>query len=83
MIEIVDVAPSREEDLRKITKPRPGHASLSEESNTVLTSVIPLERSSAVNDMRVAVGAVAKRILEIGVLAIVNFGESRLQLRES
>ena len=81
-LEIMNVAPVEEKkkSLRKITKPRPGHADLVGGIKYRFDDLRnSLERSSArETTMRVAVGAVAKRILEeIGVEVashIVNFG---------
>ena len=81
-LEIMNVAPVEEKkkNLRKITKPRPGHADLVGGIKYRFDDLRnSLERSSArETTMRVAVGAVAKRILEeIGVEVashIVNFG---------
>lgn len=81
-LEIMNVAPVEEKkkNLRKITKPRPGHADLVGGMKYRFSDLRnSLERSSArETTMRVAVGAVAKRILEeIGVEVashIVNFG---------
>ena len=81
-LEIMSVADvdEKKKGLRKITKPRPGHADLvggmKYRGDDVRTS---LERSSArETTLRVAVGAVAKRLLEeIGVEVashIVTFG---------
>ena len=81
-LEIMSVADvdEKKKGLRKITKPRPGHADLvggmKYRFNDLRNS---LERSSArETTMRVAVGAVAKRLLEeIGVEVashIVSFG---------
>ena len=76
----VDDVDEKKKGLRKITKPRPGHADLvggmKYRFNDLRNS---LERSSArETTMRVAVGAVAKRLLEeIGVEVashIVTFG---------
>lgn len=81
-LEIMNVAPVEEKkkDLRKITKPRPGHADLVGGIKYRFDDLRnSLERSSArETTMRVAVGAVAKRILEeidVEVAShIVNFG---------
>ena len=81
-LEIMNVAPVEEKkkNLRKITKPRPGHADLVGGIKYRFDDLRnSLERSSArETTMRVAVGAVAKRILEeIGIEVashIVNFG---------
>ena len=81
-LEIMSVADvdEKKKGLRKITKPRPGHADLvggmKYRFNDLRNS---LERSSArETTMRVAVGAVAKRLLEeigVGVAShIVTFG---------
>ena len=81
-LEIMNVAPVEEKkkNLRKITKPRPGHADLVGGIKYRFDDLRnSLERSSArETTMRVAVGAVAKRILEeIGLEVashIVNLG---------
>ena len=81
-LEIMNVAPVEEKkkNLRKITKPRPGHADLVGGIKYRFDDLRnSLERSSArETTMRVAVGAVAKRILEeidVEVAShIVNFG---------
>ena len=86
-LEIMNVAPVEEKkkNLRKITKPRPGHADLVGGIKYRFDDLRnSLERSSArETTMRVAVGAVAKRILEeIDVevaTTLLILGESRLQ----
>ena len=76
-------------NLRKITKPRPGHADLVGGIKYRFDDLRnSLERSSArETTMRVAVGAVAKRILEeIGVEVashIVNFGGIEIAIPEN
>lgn len=90
-LEIMNVAPVEEKkkDLRKITKPRPGHADLVGGIKYRFADLRnSLERSSArETTMRVAVGAVAKRILEeIGVEVashIVNFGGIEIAIPEN
>lgn len=90
-LEIMNVAPVEEKkkDLRKITKPRPGHADLVGGIKYRFDDLRnSLERSSArETTMRVAVGAVAKRILEeIGVEVashIVNFGGIEIAIPEN
>ncbi|MDC0807977.1 chorismate synthase, partial [Collinsella aerofaciens] len=85
------VAPVEEKkkNLRKITKPRPGHADLVGGIKYRFDDLRnSLERSSArETTMRVAVGAVAKRILEeIGVEVashIVNFGGIEIAIPEN
>ena len=87
----MNVAPVEEKkkDLRKITKPRPGHADLVGGIKYRFDDLRnSLERSSArETTMRVAVGAVAKRILEeIGVEVashIVNFGGIEIAIPEN
>ena len=90
-LEIMNVAPVEEKkkDLRKITKPRPGHADLVGGIKYRFDDLRnSLERSSArETTMRVAIGAVAKRILEeIGVEVashIVNFGGIEIAIPEN
>ena len=90
-LEIMNVAPVEEKkkDLRKITKPRPGHADLVGGIKYRFDDLRnSLERSSArETTMRVAVGAVAKRILEeIGLEVashIVNFGGIEIAIPEN
>ncbi|WP_061455477.1 chorismate synthase, partial [Streptococcus parasanguinis] len=85
------VAPVEEKkkDLRKITKPRPGHADLVGGIKYRFDDLRnSLERSSArETTMRVAVGAVAKRILEeidVEVAShIVNFGGIEIAIPEN
>ena len=79
----------KKKNLRKITKPRPGHADLVGGMKYRFSDLRnSLERSSArETTMRVAVGAVAKRILEeIGVEVashIVNFGGIEIAVPEN
>ena len=90
-LEIMNVAPVEEKkkNLRKITKPRPGHADLVGGIKYRFDDLRnSLERSSArETTMRVAVGAVAKRILEeIGIEVashIVNFGGIEIAIPEN
>lgn len=90
-LEIMNVAPVevKKKNLRKITKPRPGHADLVGGIKYRFDDLRnSLERSSArETTMRVAVGAVAKRILEeIGVEVashIVNFGGIEIAIPEN
>ena len=90
-LEIMNVAPveKKKKDLRKITKPRPGHADLVGGMKYRFDDLRnSLERSSArETTMRVAVGAVAKRILEeIGLEVashIVNFGGIEIAIPEN
>ena len=90
-LEIMNVAPVEEKkkNLRKITKPRPGHADLVGGMKYRFDDLRnSLERSSArETTMRVAVGAVAKRILEeIGVEVashIVNFGGIEIEIPDN
>ena len=90
-LEILNVAPVEEKkkDLRKITKPRPGHADLVGGIKYRFDDLRnSLERSSArETTMRVAVGAVAKRILEeidVEVAShIVNFGGIEIAIPEN
>lgn len=90
-LEIMNVAPVEEKkkNLRKITKPRPGHADLVGGMKYRFDDLRnSLERSSArETTMRVAIGAVAKRILEeIGVEVashIVNFGGIEIAIPEN
>ena len=87
----MNVAPVEEKkkNLRKITKPRPGHADLVGGIKYRFDDLRnSLERSSArETTMRVAVGAVAKRILEeIGIEVvshIVNFGGIEIAIPEN
>ena len=79
----------KKKGLRKITKPRPGHADLVGGIKYRFDDLRnSLERSSArETTMRVAVGAVAKRLLEeIGVQVashIVNFGGIEVEVPEN
>lgn len=90
-LEIMNVAPvdEKKKSLRKITKPRPGHADLVGGIKYRFSDLRnSLERSSArETTMRVAVGVVAKRILEeIGVEVashIVNFGGIEIAVPEN
>ena len=90
-LEIMNVATVEEKkkDLRKITKPRPGHADLVGGIKYRFDDLRnSLERSSArETTMRVAVGAVAKRILEeidVEVAShIVNFGGIEIAIPEN
>ena len=90
-LEIMSVSDVEEEKkgLRKITKPRPGHADLVGGIKYRFDDLRnSLERSSArETTMRVAVGAVAKRLLEeIGVQVashIVNFGGIEVEVPEN
>jgi len=90
-LEIMNVGPVEEKkkNLRKITKPRPGHADLVGGMKYRFDDLRnSLERSSArETTMRVAVGAVAKRILEeIGLEVashIVNFGGIEIAIPEN
>ena len=90
-LEIMNVAPVEEKkkNLRNITKPRPGHADLVGGIKYRFDDLRnSLERSSArETTMRVAVGAVAKRILEeIGLEVashIVNFGGIEIAIPEN
>ena len=90
-LEIMNVAPieDKKKNLRKITKPRPGHADLVGGMKYRFDDLRnSLERSSArETTMRVAVGAVAKRILEeIGIEVashIVNFGGIEIAIPEN
>ena len=90
-LEIMNVEPVEEKkkNLRKITKPRPGHADLVGGMKYRFDDLRnSLERSSArETTMRVAVGAVAKRILEeIGLEVashIVNFGGIEIAIPEN
>ena len=87
----MNVAPVEEKkkNLRKITKPRPGHADLVGGIKYRFDDLRnSLERSSArETTMRVAVGAVAKRILEeIGLEVashIVNFGGIEIEIPDN
>ena len=90
-LEIMNVGPVEEKkkNLRKITKPRPGHADLVGGIKYRFDDLRnSLERSSArETTMRVAVGAVAKRILEeidVEVAShIVNFGGIEIAIPEN
>ena len=90
-LEIMSVSDVEEKKkgLRKITKPRPGHADLVGGIKYRFDDLRKsLERSSArETTMRVAVGAVAKRLLEeIGVQVashIVNFGGIEVEVPEN
>ena len=90
-LEIMSVSDVEEKKkgLRKITKPRPGHADLVGGIKYRFDDLRnSLERSSArETTMRVAVGAVAKRLLEeIGVQVashIVNFGGFEVEVPEN
>lgn len=90
-LEIMSVSDVEEKKkgLRKITKPRPGHADLVGGIKYRFDDLRnSLERSSArETTMRVAVGAVAKRLLEeIGVQVashIVNFGGIKVEVPEN
>ena len=90
-LEIMSVSDVEEKKkgLRKITKPRPGHADLVGGIKYRFDDLRnSLERSSArETTMRVAVGAVAKRLLEeIGVQVashIVNFGGIEVEVPEN
>ena len=90
-LEIMSVSDVEEKKkgLRKITKPRPGHADLVGGIKYSFDDLRnSLERSSArETTMRVAVGAVAKRLLEeIGIQVashIVNFGGIEVEVPEN
>ena len=90
-LDIMDVADvnNKKKELRKITKPRPGHADLVGGMKYRFDDLRnSLERSSArETTMRVAVGAVAKRLLEeIGVEVashIVSFGGIDVEIPEN
>ena len=90
-LEIMSVSDVEEKKkgLRKITKPRPGHADLVGGIKYRFDDLRnSLERSSArETTMRVAVGAVAKRLLEeIGIQVashIVNFGGIEVDIPEN
>lgn len=90
-LEIMSVSDveGKKKELRKITKPRPGHADLVGGIKYRFDDLRnSLERSSArETTMRVAVGAVAKRLLEeIGVQVashIVNFGGIEVEVPEN
>ena len=90
-LEIMSVSDveGKKKGLRKITKPRPGHADLVGGIKYRFDDLRnSLERSSArETTMRVAVGAVAKRLLEeIGVQVashIVNFGGIEVDVPEN
>jgi chorismate synthase len=90
-LEIMSVSDVEEKKkgLRKITKPRPGHADLVGGIKYRFDDLRnSLERSSArETTMRVAVGAVAKRLLEeIGIQVashIVNFGGIEVEVPEN
>lgn len=90
-LDIMDVADvnDKKKELRKITRPRPGHADLVGGMKYRFDDLRnSLERSSArETTMRVAVGAVAKRLLEeIGVEVashIVSFGGIDVEIPEN
>ena len=90
-LEIMSVSDVEEKKkgLRKITKPRPGHADLVGGIKYRFDDLRnSLERSSArETTMRVAVGAVAKRLLEeIGIQVashIINFGGIEVEVPEN
>ncbi|WP_195497476.1 chorismate synthase [Streptococcus constellatus] len=90
-LDIMDVADvnDKKKELRKITKPRPGHADLVGGMKYRFDDLRnSLERSSArETTMRVAIGAVAKRLLEeIGVEVashIVSFGGIDVEIPEN
>ena len=90
-LDIMNVADvnDKKKELRKITKPRPGHADLVGGMKYRFDDLRnSLERSSArETTMRVAVGAVAKRLLEeIGVEVashIVTFGGIDIEVSEN
>ena len=90
-LDIMNVADvdDKKKELRKITKPRPGHADLVGGMKYRFDDLRnSLERSSArETTMRVAVGAVAKRLLEeIGVEVashIVTFGGIDIEVLEN
>ena len=90
-LDIMNVADvnDQKKELRKITKPRPGHADLVGGMKYRFDDLRnSLERSSArETTMRVAVGAVAKRLLEeIGVEVashIVSFGGIDVEIPEN
>ncbi|PRT62780.1 chorismate synthase [Streptococcus anginosus] len=90
-LDIMNVADveDKKKGLRKITKPRPGHADLAGGMKYRFDDLRnSLERSSArETTMRVAVGAVAKRLLEeIGVEVashIVTFGGIDIEVPEN
>ncbi|WP_373109718.1 chorismate synthase [Streptococcus anginosus] len=90
-LDIMNVADveDKKKELRKITKPRPGHADLVGGMKYRFDDLRnSLERSSArETTMRVAVGAVAKRLLEeIGVEVashIVTFGGINIEVSEN
>ena len=90
-LDIMNVADveDKKKGLRKITKPRPGHADLVGGMKYRFDDLRnSLERSSArETTMRVAVGAVAKRLLEeIGVEVashIVTFGGINIEVSEN
>lgn len=90
-LDIMNVADveDKKKGLRKITKPRPGHADLVGGMKYRFDDLRnSLERSSArETTMRVAVGAVAKRLLEeIGVEVashIVSFGGINVEIPEN
>ena len=90
-LDIMNVADveDKKKELRKITKPRPGHADLVGGMKYRFDDLRnSLERSSArETTMRVAVGAVAKRLLEeIGVEVashIVTFGGIDIEVPEN
>lgn len=90
-LDIMNVADveDKKKELRKITKPRPGHADLVGGMKYRFDDLRnSLERSSArETTMRVAVGAVAKRLLEeIGIEVashIVTFGGIDIEVSEN
>ena len=90
-LDIMNVADveDKKKELRKITKPRPGHADLVGGMKYRFDDLRnSLERSSArETTMRVAVGAVAKRLLEeIGVEVashVVTFGGIDIEIPEN
>ena len=90
-LDIMNVADveDKKKELRKITKPRPGHADLVGGMKYRFDDLRnSLERSSArETTMRVAVGAVAKRLLEeIGVEVashVVTFGGVDIEIPEN
>ena len=90
-LDIMDVADvnDKKKELRKITRPRPGHADLVGGMKYRFDDLRnSLERSSArETTMRVAIGAVAKRLLEeIGVEVashIVSFGGIDVEIPEN
>ena len=90
-LDIMNVADveDKKKNLRKITKPRPGHADLVGGIKYRFSDLRnSLERSSArETTMRVAVGAVAKRLLEeLGIQVtnhVVTFGGIEIELEEN